>query len=151
MLTAGQFSGTASQLVKQPVEWAVGAMRQLGIRPSAVSDQQRRQLVAGGGHTPLDAQLDLMAQCVEAGVSTRVFSVSLGGFDTHADEKQLQAVLLGMLDRALTRFVDRMNRTDAGRKVAVAVYYATLLERVLDSDPAPVLNGWRGRLDGALR
>ncbi|ASW53366.1 DUF1501 domain-containing protein [Plantactinospora sp. KBS50] len=163
----------------------------------------------GGGHTPLDAQLDLVAQCVEAGVSTRVFSVSLGGFDTHADEKQLQAVLLGMLDRALIRFVDRMNRTDAGRKVAVAVYsefgrrvranasdgtdhgtasdvfllgagvrgglygeqpsltdlddgdlkfttdfrdvYATLLERVLDSDPAPVLNGWRGRLDGTLR
>ncbi|ASW53367.1 DUF1800 family protein [Plantactinospora sp. KBS50] len=47
VLTAGQFSGTASQLVKQPVEWAVGAMRQLGIRPSALSDQQRRQLVAG--------------------------------------------------------------------------------------------------------
>ena len=27
------FAGAAGQLVKQPVEWAVGAMRQLGIRP----------------------------------------------------------------------------------------------------------------------
>jgi uncharacterized protein (DUF1501 family) len=76
----------------------------------------------GGARTPLDAQLDLVAQCVEAQVSTRVFSVSLGGFDTHADEKQLQEVLLGQLDRALSRFADRMARTEAGRKVVVAVY-----------------------------
>ncbi|QGN48186.1 DUF1501 domain-containing protein [Micromonospora sp. WMMD558] len=76
----------------------------------------------GGARTPLDAQLDLVAQCVEAGVMTRVFSVSLGGFDTHADEKQLQEVLLGQVDRAVTAFVDRMARSGAGRKVVVAVY-----------------------------
>ncbi|MER7893210.1 DUF1501 domain-containing protein [Micromonospora sp. NPDC094482] len=76
----------------------------------------------GGARTPLDGQLDLVAQCVEAGVSTRVFSVSLGGFDTHADERQLQEVLLGQVDRALSGFVDRMARTEAGRKVVVAVY-----------------------------
>ncbi|WP_307868112.1 DUF1501 domain-containing protein [Micromonospora sp. C95] len=48
--------------------------------------------------------------------------MSLGGFDTHADERQLQEVLLGQLDRALTRFSDRMARTDAGRRVITAVY-----------------------------
>ena len=42
-----------------------------------------------GGRAALGAQLDLVAQCVEAGVATRAFSVSLGGFDTHADERQL--------------------------------------------------------------
>ncbi|MEU6075969.1 DUF1501 domain-containing protein [Micromonospora sp. NPDC047074] len=162
----------------------------------------------GGSRTPLDAQLDLVAQCVEAEVSTRVFSVSLGGFDTHADEKQLQEVLLGQVDRAVSGFADRMARTEAGRKVVVAVYsefgrrvranasdgtdhgtasnvlllgsgvrgglygeapsltdlddgdlrfttdfrdiYATLLARVLDTDPGAVLGGWRGRLDGVL-
>jgi uncharacterized protein (DUF1800 family) len=41
------FAGAAGQLVKQPVEWAVGAMRQLGVRPSALTEQQRRQLVSG--------------------------------------------------------------------------------------------------------
>ncbi|SCF01493.1 DUF1501 domain-containing protein [Micromonospora mirobrigensis] len=87
------------------------------------SDEEAAPATAtGGARTPLDAQLDLVAQCVEAQVSTRVFSVSLGGFDTHADEKQLQEVLLGQLDRALSRFADRMARTDAGRKVVVAVY-----------------------------
>ncbi|MFY1594793.1 DUF1501 domain-containing protein [Micromonospora sp. WMMD737] len=162
----------------------------------------------GGSRTPLDAQLDLVAQCVEAEVSTRVFSVSLGGFDTHADEKQLQEVLLGQVDRAVSGFVDRMARTEAGRKVVVVVYsefgrrvranasdgtdhgtasnmlllgsgvrggiygeapsltdlddgdlkfttdfrdtYATLLERVLDTDPGDVLSGWRGRIGGVL-
>ncbi|WBB68501.1 DUF1501 domain-containing protein [Micromonospora sp. WMMD812] len=162
----------------------------------------------GGARTPLDAQLDLVAQCVEAGVSTRVFSVSLGGFDTHADERQLQEVLLGQVDRALSGFADRMARTEAGRKVVVAVYsefgrrvranasdgtdhgtasnvlllgagvrggvrgaapsltdlddgdlkfttdfrdvYATLLERVLDTDPGTILADWRGRLTGVL-
>ncbi|MGC4809501.1 DUF1501 domain-containing protein [Micromonospora sp. DT228] len=181
------------------------------VRDSADPDaadpdgEQAPATATGGARTPLDAQLDLVAQCVEAGVSTRAFSVSLGGFDTHADEKQLQAVLLGQLDRALTGFADRMSRTEAGRKVVVAVYsefgrrvranasdgtdhgtasdvlllgagvrggwhgapssltdlddgdlkfttdfrdvYATLLERVLDTDPGPVLADWRGRLD----
>jgi uncharacterized protein (DUF1800 family) len=41
------FAATPGQLVKQPVEWAVGALRQLGIRPSALPEQQRRQLVNG--------------------------------------------------------------------------------------------------------
>ncbi|MEV4655182.1 DUF1501 domain-containing protein [Micromonospora sp. NPDC049301] len=182
------------------------------VRDSAETDaadpdgEQAPATATGGARTPLDAQLDLVAQCVEAEVSTRVFSVSLGGFDTHADEKQLQAVLLGQLDRALTGFADRMSRTEAGRKVVVAVYsefgrrvranasdgtdhgtasdmlllgagvrggwhgaapsltdlddgdlkyttdfrdvYATLLERVLDTDPGPVLADWRGRLGG---
>ncbi|GIF59769.1 DUF1501 domain-containing protein [Asanoa iriomotensis] len=71
-----------------------------------------------GGRAELGAQLDLVAQCVEAGVATRAFSVSLGGFDTHADEKQLQEILLGKVDKAVTAFADRM----AGRPVTVAVY-----------------------------
>ncbi|MDG4823993.1 DUF1501 domain-containing protein [Asanoa sp. WMMD1127] len=71
-----------------------------------------------GGRSDLAGQLDLVAQCVEAGVATRAFSVSLGGFDTHADEKQLQEILLGKVDKAVTGFADRM----AGRPVTIAVY-----------------------------
>jgi uncharacterized protein (DUF1501 family) len=169
---------------------------------------QAAATATGGARTPLEAQLDLVAQCVEAGVSTRAFSVSLGGFDTHADEKQLQAVLLGQVDRALSGFAERMARTEAGRRVVIAVYsefgrrvranasdgtdhgtasevflfgsgvrggmygeqpsltdlddgdlkfttdfrdvYATLLDRVLDTDPGRVLAGWSGRVDGVF-
>src|SRR6187397_3426138 len=63
-----------------------------------------------------------LAQCVEAGVSTRVFSVSLGGFDFHADEREAQERILGELDAAVTSFVDRMAKSDRGQKVVVMIY-----------------------------
>ncbi|MGW4464922.1 DUF1800 domain-containing protein [Micromonospora sp. NPDC004704] len=47
MFTDPAFAQTRGHLVKQPVEWAVGAMRQLHIRPSALSEQQRRQVQSG--------------------------------------------------------------------------------------------------------
>jgi uncharacterized protein (DUF1501 family) len=75
-----------------------------------------------GGDSALGTQLALVAQCVEAGVPTAVYSVSLGGFDTHADERVGQEFLLKQLDSALVGFVDRMARTEVGRQVAVVVY-----------------------------
>jgi uncharacterized protein (DUF1501 family) len=75
-----------------------------------------------GGQTALDNQLNLVAQCIEAKVATRVFSVSLGGFDTHADEKQPHQGLMGVLDRGVTNFLDRMAKTEQGQKVSVLVY-----------------------------
>jgi uncharacterized protein (DUF1501 family) len=164
----------------------------------------------GGARTPLAAQLGLVAQCVEAGVSTRVFSVSLGGFDFHADEKPAQERILGELDAAVSSFVTRMARTDRGRDVVVMIYsefgrrvranasdgtdhgtasnvivvgpqvhggqligaqpsltdlddgdlkfsidfrdvYATMLDGVLHTDPAPVLGGWDSTVRGLFR
>jgi uncharacterized protein (DUF1501 family) len=75
-----------------------------------------------GGQSALEAQLNLVTQCIEAKVATRVFSVSLGGFDTHADEKQPHQALLSMLDRSVTGFIDRMAKSEAGRKAVVMIY-----------------------------
>jgi uncharacterized protein (DUF1800 family) len=47
LFTDPEFTGTRGDLVKQPVEWAVGAMRQLGIRPARLPDRERRRLVSG--------------------------------------------------------------------------------------------------------
>jgi uncharacterized protein (DUF1800 family) len=41
------FAASRAQLVKQPVEWAVAAMRQLGVRPTSLPDAQQRQVVQG--------------------------------------------------------------------------------------------------------
>jgi uncharacterized protein (DUF1501 family) len=76
----------------------------------------------GGATQPLDAQLALVARCVEAGAATRVYSVSLGGFDLHADEKSAQESQLAKLDKPLAAFADRMAKTANGRKVVIAVY-----------------------------
>ncbi len=74
----------------------------------------------GGG--ALAAQLDIVARCIEIGAPSRVYCVSLGGFDTHADERATQQRLLTQLDSAVASFLDRMATTDRGRKVVLAAY-----------------------------
>jgi uncharacterized protein (DUF1501 family) len=98
------------ELIKEAKEYA-----------EEMSNEQGRG-TGTGGQTALDRQLNLVAQCIEAKVATRVFSVSLGGFDTHADEKQPHAGLLGILDRGVTSFLDRMAKSEQGQKVVVAIY-----------------------------
>lgn len=75
-----------------------------------------------GGKGKLAAQLDVVAGLVEAGVPTRAYSVSLGGFDTHADERGTQQALLTELDAALSGFISRMRRSDRGKQVVTLVY-----------------------------
>jgi uncharacterized protein (DUF1800 family) len=45
LFTDPEFPNTVGQLVKQPVEWAVGAMRQLRVLPANLPDQQQRLLL----------------------------------------------------------------------------------------------------------
>ncbi|WP_406037118.1 DUF1800 domain-containing protein [Micromonospora sp. NBC_00898] len=50
------FPATAGTMVKQPVEWLVGAMRQLGLRPSSLPAEERAALLRdleGLGQLPL--------------------------------------------------------------------------------------------------
>jgi uncharacterized protein (DUF1501 family) len=161
---------------------------------------------AGGrtGSGALAAQLDVVARCIEAGAPSRVYSVSLGGFDTHADERGTQQELLSEVDAAVSGFLTRMTGSDRGRQVVLMAYsefgrrvaananqgtdhgtagpvliagsgvrggfvgeqpsltdlddgdlkattdfrdvYATLLTRVLDADPEPVLGKGRTEL-----
>ncbi|MGX6608154.1 DUF1501 domain-containing protein [Micromonosporaceae bacterium Da 78-11] len=89
-----------------------------GAEPDDADEDEAPATATGGAAPPLDQQLALVAKCVEAGAATRVFSVSLGGFDLHADEKVAQEMLLAKLDKPLSAFVRRM----AGKGVVVAVY-----------------------------
>ncbi|MBC3193097.1 DUF1501 domain-containing protein [Pseudonocardia sp. C8] len=77
---------------------------------------------AGKGSDALAAQLEVVARCVELGAPSRVYSVSLGGFDTHADERDTQQRLLSEVDAAVSGFLTRMTGTDRGRQVVVTVY-----------------------------
>lgn len=70
----------------------------------------------------LSAQLDVVARCVKAGVPTRVYMVSLLGFDTHADERGTQEELLRTLDDAVTPFLQQMRNNAHGRDLVVMAY-----------------------------
>jgi len=79
----------------------------------------------GAGRTAtsaLAAQLDVVARCVEMGAPSRVYSVGMGGFDTHADERTTQQRLLSEVDAAVSGFLTRMAGTDRGRHVVLMAY-----------------------------
>jgi uncharacterized protein (DUF1501 family) len=67
-------------------------------------------------------QLAVVARCIKAGVPTRVYSVSLGGFDTHADERGTQQRQVSRLDTAVTGFLDQIAGDPHGRNVVLMAY-----------------------------
>jgi uncharacterized protein (DUF1501 family) len=77
---------------------------------------------SGGAHSNLQQQFDLVARCIRAGVPTTVYTVSLGGFDTHADEKATQETQLGILDAAMSGFLANLATDRYGRNVVVMAY-----------------------------
>jgi uncharacterized protein (DUF1501 family) len=96
--------------------------RQPSATPTTDPDDQENQGASAGGQGQLAAQLDLVATLIEMGVPTRVYSVSLGGFDTHSDERATQQRLLAELDAALTGFHRRLAAGERGRQVVTMIY-----------------------------
>ncbi len=77
---------------------------------------------SAGGQTGLAAQFDMVARCIKANVPTTVYTVSLGGFDTHANEKATQQTQLATLDAALSGFLSQLAGTPRGKDVVVLAY-----------------------------
>ncbi|NDI08177.1 MAG: DUF1501 domain-containing protein [Actinobacteria bacterium] len=75
-----------------------------------------------GGDSNLSQQLDVVAKLIDAGAPTRVWSVSLGGFDTHANEANAQAALLGSVSNSISRFMTQIKSTTRSKDVVVMVY-----------------------------
>jgi uncharacterized protein (DUF1501 family) len=75
-----------------------------------------------GGDSNLGQQLDIVAKLIDAGAPTRIWSVSLGGFDTHANEANAQAALLGVVSESISRFMTQLKSTTRSRDVVVMVY-----------------------------
>ncbi len=68
------------------------------------------------------AAFDLVARCIAAGAPTRVYAISLNGFDTHAGEKASHELLLGSVDEAITAFRAALSGQDRERDVVVLAY-----------------------------
>ncbi|MGB9302833.1 MAG: DUF1501 domain-containing protein [Mycobacterium sp.] len=70
----------------------------------------------------LASRLGLVAGAVRARVPTRVYTVQLGGFDTHADERETQQRLLQTFDEAVSGFLQEMAADPCGRNVVLLAY-----------------------------
>lgn len=75
-----------------------------------------------GGDNNLAQQLDVVSKLIAAGAPTRVWSVSLGGFDTHANEANAQATLLGVVSDSVYRFLNQLKSTSRSADVTVVIY-----------------------------
>jgi uncharacterized protein (DUF1501 family) len=77
---------------------------------------------SGAKRNSLAGQLSMVAAAVKAGVPTRVYMVSMGGFDTHANERQSQQRQLRALDEAVTPFLQQMATDKYGKYVVLLAY-----------------------------
>ena len=75
-----------------------------------------------GGDNNLAKQLDVVAKLIAADSPTKVWSVSLGGFDTHANEANSQSALLGVVSSSIFRFISQLKSTTRSNDVTVLVY-----------------------------
>jgi uncharacterized protein (DUF1501 family) len=79
----------------------------------ALADSDSLQKVAAAYQSPikyaadngLASQLKMVGEVIGGNLGTRLFSVSMGGFDTHADQKVHQDKLLAQMDDALDSFM----------------------------------------------
>ncbi|MDQ2756977.1 MAG: DUF1501 domain-containing protein [Actinomycetota bacterium] len=87
------------------------------MAPSGLADAD-----SGLAGATFSEQLDVVARCIRLGVPTRVYSVSLSGFDTHADAKASQTTQLTRLDRGLTALRDALDGHPREADVVVMAY-----------------------------
>ncbi|HEY3870316.1 MAG TPA: DUF1501 domain-containing protein [Actinocrinis sp.] len=82
----------------------------------------QQKLTQQGGQNALGQQLDIVASCIESSVPTQVYSVSLGSFDTHSNEKGTQSKLLGQVSAAVSAFQQRISTSPRAKDVTLVAY-----------------------------
>lgn len=71
---------------------------------------------------PFSSTLRDVAALIHGGLGTRILSVSLGGFDTHADQRGSHDNLMRRLDRGLGSLLADLQQSDEGRETIIVVF-----------------------------
>ncbi|RJP39065.1 MAG: DUF1501 domain-containing protein [Phycisphaerales bacterium] len=77
---------------------------------------------AGKYRSPLEVDLAMVAQMISAGLPTRVYYVSLSGFDTHSGQLGRHAALMGQLGRGLTTFFADLQKLGVRDRVLLMTF-----------------------------
>jgi uncharacterized protein (DUF1800 family) len=100
-------AGGHAELVKQPVEWLVGALRQLGLRPGELPENQRKQLQSG---------LNQLGQVPLRPPSVGGWPAGAAWLTTSATQARLKLAQL-LAGRAPQPFLDRLGAAPQGQRV----------------------------------
>lgn len=92
-------------------------------RPGGRIERIRERIGGGRGRGgQLGQQLGMVRRMIAAGLATRVYYVSLGGFDTHAQQMPRQQQLLEQLGDAMATFVDELKADGTLDRVLVVTF-----------------------------
>jgi uncharacterized protein (DUF1501 family) len=95
---------------------AIDAFASSDMLKSAVG---RYQTTVQYGNNAFAEGMKLIAQVIAADLGTRIFYISLGGFDTHANQAGVHANLLAMLDEGVSAFYNDLEKMGKADQVAV--------------------------------
>jgi uncharacterized protein (DUF1501 family) len=84
--------------------------------------RQRQKNTATYPDFGLAQRLKLIAQLIEAGLTTSVYYTRLGGFDTHANQFYTHSELLREVGDSLKAFLDDLHGAGAAQRVLVLVF-----------------------------
>ena len=70
----------------------------------------------------LTPKLKVIARLIAKGLGTRVFYISLDGFDTHAGQREPHAALLGELADGIATFFDELQKRGHDKRVLVMTF-----------------------------
>ena len=121
---------TLQNIYSQAGNWSAyeGLIRRGTLQALAGSDELQK--VAATYQSPvkypanngLANQLKMVAQVINGNLGTRLFSVSMGGFDTHANQVPTQERLLGVLATELAVLRRNLIAADLWKNVTVLTY-----------------------------
>jgi uncharacterized protein (DUF1800 family) len=129
ILASAEFRQTRGQLVKQPVEWAVGALRQLNVRPGNLPEEQQNQLVTA---------LNELGQLPLSPPSVGGWPAGAAWLTTSATQVRLRAAELIAAKAPLDRLtaVPAAQRIDVLARLLVVDAFTTRTREVLSSTVA---------------
>ena len=100
----------------------LGPILKNGTQSAETASLEGGSAANGDSNSVLDSQLTDVATLIKGDAPTRVYSVALGGFDTHAREQDQHARLLGTVDGAISRFLASLANQPRAAGVTVVVY-----------------------------
>lgn len=108
--------GSDLDFLRQTTTTAAKTARRLG---SIASEYKPASSYPGTG---LGRKLKTVAQLIAADLGTRIYFVSLGGFDTHSQQEGAHAALVGELSTAVKAFHEDLAAHKLGDQVMLATY-----------------------------
>jgi uncharacterized protein (DUF1501 family) len=104
---------------------AVESLRKLMAeqpRPDQNEEQLARFQGVQGGQGNLSRQLGLVAKMIQAGFGTRIFYVSIDGFDTHSDQAKDHQRLMEQTGFAIAEFFKQLKQAGDDKRVLLMTF-----------------------------